>query len=591
MQGSDGNFYGTATSGGTYGFGTIYKITPGGTYTVLWNLDGTNDGRYSYGSLVQGSDGYLYGMTQGGGTYNHGTIFKINTSGTVFTVLKQLDYSTTGGSPYGSLVRGKDNNFYGMTYYGGSIGYGTVFKITSNGDLTVIKNFDFANGGYPFRNSLVQGADGFFYGMTNTGGASSTGVVFKISPNGDTFLVLRDFDSTTDGGYPQGDLVQGTDGRFYGLNNSGGINGFGTIFRISTSGTFQVLRHLNIATDGGSPIGSLVLQKANPTANAQSVTTAVNTAKAITLTGSGGSPVTYSIVASPAHGTLSGSGANRTYTPEPGYTGTDSFTFTVTWGCQTSSAKTVTITVGAPTAIRLNTGGPAVGSFSADNHFSGATSISTTDLAIANTTNDALYQDNRRATTTGGSFNYNIPVPNGVYTVKLHFAEVFFTTTGKRKFNVTAEGNSWLTNYDIYAAADGVRRAVVVTKNITVSGNTLNLNFVSTVDKACVSAIEVLPVAGAERLAEEVPTEAENTIILGLYPNPVHNQFMVQLSEPLDNPQTSVRDAAGVEVLHNPHQVISSDQLQVNVETLKPGLYLLQVHSKQGYQTMKFLKE
>jgi uncharacterized repeat protein (TIGR03803 family) len=597
VQAPDGNFYGATQLGGTYGYGTIFKISPGGSLSVLWNLDNTNDGAYPSGSLVRGTDGNLYGTASSGGTNGSGTIFKITPSGSVFTILRHLENATTGGSPYGSLVRGKDNNFYGITYQGGTIGFGTIFKITPTGTLTVIKNMDNTNGGYSYNNSLIQGSDGNFYGMTQGGGATGRGVIFKIAPGGNPYIVLRDFDLTSDGGQPRGDLVQGTDGRLYGMTSEGGMNGGGTIFRISTGGTFNVLRHLNPVTDGSNPLGSLVIQKANPIADAQSIITAVNTSKAITLSGSGGSPLTFNVVGQPQNGTLSGSGANRLYKPDAGFTGNDAFTFRVTWGCQQSSIKTVAITVtgGGASTVRLNTGGQAVstsiGNFNSDNYFAGATSISKTNLAIANTANDALYQDNRRATATGGSFSYNIPVPNGVYTVKLHFAEVFFTTTGKRKFNVTAEGSNWLTNYDIFAAAGGMRRAIVATKNITVSGNTLNLNFVSTLDKACVSAIEVLPVAGAERLAQKVQTEAENIIILGLFPNPVHHQFTVQLSVPLDNPQTSVRDAAGAEVLHNPHQVISPDQLQVNVEALKPGLYLLQVQSNQGYQTMKFLKE
>ncbi len=596
VQAPDGNFYGTTQIGGTYGYGTIFKITPGGTVTVLWNLDNANDGAYPSGSLVRGTDGNLYGTTSSGGTNGNGTIFKITSSGSVFTVLRHLENATTGGAPYGSLVRGKDNNFYGITYLGGTIGYGTIFKMTPTGTLTVIKNLDNTNGGYSYNNSLIQGTDGNFYGMTQGGGATGYGVIFKISPSGGTYVVLRDFDLMTDGGLPRGDLVQGSDGRLYGMTSRGGMNGGGTIFRISTGGTFTVLRHLNPATDGSSPLGSLVIQKANPIANAQSVTTAANTPKAITLTGSGGTPLTFKIAGQPQHGTVTGSGANRIYTPDPGFTGTDSFNFRVIWGCQSSTSQTVTINVGTASTVRLNTGGNAVatslGSFSADNYFSGTTSISTTAAAIANTSNDALYQDNRRASNTGGSFQYNIPVNNGSYTVRLYFAEIFYTAAGKRKFNVTAEGASWLTSYDIYTAAGGAKRAIVAAKTINVSDGTLNLRFISTVDKACVSAIEVVPVAGgAERLAMEEDLEVESELATSLYPNPVKTLLTVQLSAPADNLQTSVRDATGAEVLHNLHQVVGSDKLQIMVAPLRAGLYLLDLQTGQGRQTLKFMKE
>ncbi|PSR54837.1 hypothetical protein AHMF7605_15665 [Adhaeribacter arboris] len=595
VQAPDGNFYGTSQVGGTYGYGTIFKISPGGTLTVLWNLDYTNDGAYPSASLVRGTDGNLYGTASYGGTNGYGTIFKITTSGSVFTVLRHLDFATTGGSPFGSLVRGKDNNFYGITYQGGTIGYGTIFKITPTGTLTVIKNLDNTNGGYSYNNSLIQGSDGNFYGMTQGGGATGRGVIFKIAPSGNPYIVLRDFDLATDGGNPRGDLVQGTDGRLYGMTSEGGMNGGGTIFRISTGGTFNVLRHLNPATDGSVPLGNLIIQKANPVANAQNVTTAVNTPKAITLTGSGGTPLTFKVAAQPQHGTLTGSNANRVYTPDPGFTGTDSFNFRVIWGCQSSTSKTVTINVGTASTVRLNTGGSAVatslGSFSADNYFSGTTSVSTTAAAIANTTNDALYQDNRRATNNGGSFQYNIPVSNGSYTVKLHFAEIFHTAAGQRKFNVTAEGASWLSNYDIYTAAGGAKRALIVSKTINVSDGTLNLRFTSTVDKACVAAIEVVPVAGAERLEMEVEPAEEGELVTSLYPNPVKTNLTVQLTAPADKLQTAVVDATGREVLLNAHEQLGRDKLQINVASLQAGLYLLQLQTEQGHQILKFMKE
>jgi uncharacterized repeat protein (TIGR03803 family) len=344
---------------------------------------------------------------------------------------------------------------------GGNAG-GTIFKITPSGAFSVLYNFTNASGGFP-RGSLIQDANGNFYGATQFGGSKGYGTIFKVTSSG-TFTVLYNFNGTSDGQKPQGSLVRDSNGNLYGMNSEGGAYEGGTIFRLTSGGTFTVLRHLNKATDGGAPQGSLILQKPNPVANAQSVTTAVNTPKAITLSGTGGSPLIYKVVSLPKNGTLTGSGANRTYTPNPNFTGSDSFTFTVTWGCQTSTAKTVSISVGTATpttTLRLNSGGAGatttLGSFSADAYFSGATSISTTTSAIENTTDDVLYQDTRKAEVSGGSFAYNIPVSNGTYTVKLHFAEIAFTTSGRRKFNVTAEGAAWLSNYDIWVAAGGAK--------------------------------------------------------------------------------------------------------------------------------------
>ncbi len=595
VQGTDGNFYGMTYQGGSFGSGTVFKMTPGGTITVLEDLDYSNDGGYPNGSLIQSTDGNFYGMTPTGGVYGFGTIFKITPGGTL-TVLWNLDGTNDGGSPYGNLTRGTDGNFYGMTYSGGVYGYGTIFKITPGGFLTVIKNFDYSNGAYPLGNGLVRGSDGNFYGLTYSGGIYGAGIIFKLTPGG-TLTVLRNLNTTNDGGGPRGSLVQGSDGRLYGLASIGGTNNAGTIFKITTGGSFSIMRHLSPNTDGSSPLGSLVIQKANPVANAQSVTTALNTAKSITLTGSGGTPLTYTVVTQPLNGTLSGSGATRTYTPNTGFTGNDAFTFRVTWGCQQSSTKTVSITVGSggPSTVRLNTGGPAVsvglGAFSADAYSTGSTATYSNAVPIEGTTSDAIYQDYRRAATTGGSFGYTIPVTNGTYNVRLYFAEIApsTTTTGQRVFNVSAEGVAWLANYDIVAKAGGLKKAVSETKSVTVSDGNLTLNFTSVVERACVAAIQITPVAA--RLDTDTPAEDIPELATSLYPNPAFDQVTVQLSQPTVKVATVVTDATGSQVLLNTHQLIAEDKVQVNVAPLKAGLYLLQLQTDHGFQTLKFVKE
>jgi uncharacterized repeat protein (TIGR03803 family) len=258
VRGSDGNFYGMAQLGGTYNYGTIFKVTATGTITVLRHLNAATDGSYPQGNLVQGSDGSFYGMTSNGGTKGSGTIFKITATGT-FTVLRHfLNNTTDGGTPYGSLVRGSDGNFYGLTYGGGTMGSGTVFKMTPAGTYTVLRHLNYtADGGFP-AGSLVQGSDGSFYGVTSSGGTNERGTIFKITPMG-VFTLLRHLDPVTDGGRPSGSLVQGNDGSFYGMTYQEGTYSSGTVFKIASTGTFTVLRHLNAPADGGNPLGSLLL--------------------------------------------------------------------------------------------------------------------------------------------------------------------------------------------------------------------------------------------------------------------------------------------------------------------------------------------
>jgi len=255
VQGTDGNFYGMTSSGGTHGDGTVFKITPAGAKTVLYSFAGGADGDEPYGSLVQGTDGNFYGMTEDGGTQGDGTVFKITAAG-VETALWTFGSGTDGSEPYGALVQGTDGNFYGMTKEGGTNGEGTVFKITAAGAETVLWSFGSGIDGRQPLGSLLQGTDGNFYGTTSEGGTNNAGTVFKITPAG-VETVLWSFGSGTDSNTPYGSLVQGTDGNFYGMTYEGGVNSYGTIFQVTPSGTETMLWSFGAGSDGNEPYGDL----------------------------------------------------------------------------------------------------------------------------------------------------------------------------------------------------------------------------------------------------------------------------------------------------------------------------------------------
>jgi uncharacterized repeat protein (TIGR03803 family) len=350
MQASDGNFYGMTNDGGKNKVGTIFKFTPSGKLTVLRHLDTTSGtastGYFPYGSLVQGSDSALYGMAYRGGRNDMGTIFRITTSGS-FKVLKHLD-AASGIAPYGSLTKALDGNFYGVTSDQGPYYGGTIFKITPSGSFTLVKKLDAASG-YRAQGTLIQDKDSMFYGTTRNGGKYDAGVIFKMTPAG-ALTVLDSLDLYTTGGFSRSALVQDADGYLYGTTSSGGKYGGyesgGTIFRIHRwFGGINVLKHFNPQIDGGTPLGSLVIQKPTPKAVAQSLIAKEDSTKAVVLGGTGGAQLSYSVSTGPKNGTLSGSGINRVYKPKPNFYGRDSFYYKVTWGCQISSSAKVLITV------------------------------------------------------------------------------------------------------------------------------------------------------------------------------------------------------------------------------------------------------
>ncbi len=260
VQGSDGNFYGTANEGGTYGDGTVFNITPEGMLTTLYSFsDDNGDGIWPKAGLVQGTDGNFYGTAPIGGFYNDGTVFKITPEGTQTVLHNFNDYYDHDGASRNGLIQATDGNFYGTTYSGGAnINGGTVFKITPEGSLTTLYSFcsqppSCTDGNGP--NEPVQATDGNFYGTTIGGGANGDGTVFKMTPQG-VLTTLYSFNNT-DGASPNAGLVQGTDGNFYGTTIGGGANGDGTVFKMTPQGTLTTLHSFDYV-DGLFPYAELV---------------------------------------------------------------------------------------------------------------------------------------------------------------------------------------------------------------------------------------------------------------------------------------------------------------------------------------------
>jgi uncharacterized repeat protein (TIGR03803 family) len=260
VQGSDGNFYGAAGNGGTgfSGDGTAFKVASNGALTVLHNfctLSGCSDGAGPESTPIQATDGNFYGTTIYAGSGQGGVVYKVSSGGT-FSVLFSSDPAY--GTLLNGVIQGSDGNFYVTADTGGANGVGTVFKVTPSGSATVLYNFCSQPGctdGSSPNAGLIEGSDGNFYGTTLNGGVNNQGTVFKITPSG-TLTVLHSFDAN-DGGGPTASLVQGADGNFYGTTYNGGANGDGVIFGMTPSGSYTLL-HSFAGSDGSHPRGGLV---------------------------------------------------------------------------------------------------------------------------------------------------------------------------------------------------------------------------------------------------------------------------------------------------------------------------------------------
>ncbi len=325
VQGPDGAFYGTTQYGGAFNDGRVFRLDAAGVITTLHDFSGTlataataqavnrqqtkaaassqatakrtaktrssraagvvpkaaaptvSDGTNPFSALILGSDGLFYGTTQGGGDNNTGIVFSISTDGTAYTVLHSFAASNDDGTnadgvnPIGALVQqGGTGLFYGVTNNGGTSNYGTIYRFAPGGATFAVVH-QFAGGGatpldgaYPF-SGLTQGPDGTFYGATEGGGSGSggAGTVYRLSADGNTLTILHSFTSTPpEGRIAYGAPVFGADGFLYGTTRTGGNSGDGTAYKVSTDGaTFTTLYNFD-GRDGYYP-GSTLLPNAD----------------------------------------------------------------------------------------------------------------------------------------------------------------------------------------------------------------------------------------------------------------------------------------------------------------------------------------
>jgi len=239
VQATDGNFYGTTNERFA---GTVFRMTPDGTVSTLHRFTlGTGEGQSPVAGLIQGQDGALYGTTTIDSILVGGSVFRITTAGDL-TILHSFPESSFGG-----VIQGSDGAFYGTTL-------GTVFRLTSGGDFTVLHTFNGPDGRLPY-GGLIQARDGRLYGMTTAGGAADHGVVFGLTTDG--VLVATGSFTSPDGEAPSGGVIRGSDGNLYGTTARGGPTNQGTVFRMTPDGEMTLL-HVFTGPGGAVPLAGLV---------------------------------------------------------------------------------------------------------------------------------------------------------------------------------------------------------------------------------------------------------------------------------------------------------------------------------------------
>jgi uncharacterized repeat protein (TIGR03803 family) len=295
VRGPDGAYYGTTASASTVTGGLVFRVTPdGSSVSTLYQMQNNE----SYGpaaGLLLGSDGLLYGTTTFGAVSvvanTSGTVFRLKPDGTGFTVIRNFatwstqndslsPINTEGAYPDATLIEGTDGFLYGVTRAGGPNGTGAVFKlakdgtsfkvlhtfgaITSEKNATPVTNLD----GIAPLGSLVQYSDGFLYGTTSSGGVNGQGTVFRVGMDGTGFQLVHIFPALSSSGSdptnasgasPAAGLTDGKDGRLYGVAGEGGANGVGTLFVIDPAARLLTVLHNFANANGNGPTGALIV--------------------------------------------------------------------------------------------------------------------------------------------------------------------------------------------------------------------------------------------------------------------------------------------------------------------------------------------
>jgi uncharacterized repeat protein (TIGR03803 family) len=249
IEGRDGRLYGATINGGLEDGGVVFAMAKDGSgYVILHDFTGTaEDGMWSWGGVIQGQDGRIYGAARYGGTQDAGVVFSLKADGTDFTVLHSFTTNANEGAyPLNSVIQGSDGRLYGRTVSGGTNDGSSIFGLNTNGTgYVLLRSFNTL----PFTDDsfsgLIECSDGLLYGTTYADGAYGDGSVFRLRKDGTGFQTLHDFRWSTNGGaYPFGGVYETREGVLYGTTSYGGPDDYGMLYKINRDGTgYAILRY------------------------------------------------------------------------------------------------------------------------------------------------------------------------------------------------------------------------------------------------------------------------------------------------------------------------------------------------------------
>lgn len=244
---SGGSLYGTTERGGVYDGGTVFRMNLDGTsYGLLWEFGANESDGLLPNGVLAASDGRLYGTTSSGGNAGAGTVFALSKGGTGRTVLRHFGAAVDGAVPQANVIEGADGRLYGTTFEGGAWTFGTVFRMNKDGSgYSILVHFgaDSTDARFPL-GALALDETGTLFGTTQSGGLHDAGTVFRVGTLGANYAVLRSFSTVElDARYVRSGLVLGANGLLYGTSPAGGAFEFGTAFRLAKDGSDFAIIH------------------------------------------------------------------------------------------------------------------------------------------------------------------------------------------------------------------------------------------------------------------------------------------------------------------------------------------------------------